>query len=114
LEGDGFVKKVQGVGALTIATVKYDEVFGALLHTNILFPDLTVAVFGQDWECEDLEGTPRKGKRRRSLTNSIAVTPSPEQKKQHTQPQPEKKEPPADKLVNHLREGYCWRTKAKG
>jgi hypothetical protein len=42
------------------------------------------------------------------------VTPSPEQKKQHTQPQPEKKkEPPADKLVSHLRKGY-WGSKAKG
>jgi hypothetical protein len=98
LEGYGFVKKVQGVGASTIATVKYDEVFGGLLHTNILFPDLTVAVFGQDWECQDLEGTPRKGKRRRSPTTSIAVTPSPKRMKRHTQPQPEKKEPPADKL----------------
>jgi hypothetical protein len=112
LEGYGLVKKVQGVGASTIATVKYDEVFGGLLHSNIIFQDLTLAVFGQDWECEDLESTQRKGKRRRSPT-TIPVTPLPEQKNRHTQPQLEKKEPPADKLVRHLREGY-WGTKAKG
>jgi hypothetical protein len=108
LEGYGFVKKVQGVGALTIATLKYDEVFGGLLHSNILFPDLTVAVFKQDWECEDLEGTPPKGKRQRSPTAGIAVTPPlPEGKNRHTQPQPEKRELPADKVVRHLREVYC-------
>jgi hypothetical protein len=114
LEGYGFVKKVQGVGAATIATVKYDEVFGGLLHSNILYQDLTVAVFGQDWECKDLQSTQRKGKRRRSPTTTrIPVTPSPDGKKQRTQPQLEKKEPPADKLVSHLREGY-WGTKMKG
>ncbi len=37
------MKKVQGVGASTIATVKYDEVFGGLLHSNIIFQDLTLA-----------------------------------------------------------------------
>jgi hypothetical protein len=62
LEGYGFVKKVRGVGASTIATVKYDEAFGGLLHSNIIFQDLTVALFGQDWECEDQEITQRKGK----------------------------------------------------
>jgi hypothetical protein len=112
LEGYGFVKKVQGVGAATIATVKYDEVFGGVGHSNIPFPDLTVAVFGQDWDCEDLDSNLRKGKRRRILT-TVPVTPSPERKKQRTQPDPEKKEPPADKLVRHLREGF-WRTKRKG
>ena len=112
LEGYGFVQKVVGVGAATRATVKYAEVFGGLVHSSVLFADLTVAVFGQDWECEDLESNLRKGKRRRSRT-TIPVTPSPERKKQHMQPQPEKKEPPADKLVGHLREGY-WGIKAKG
>lgn len=75
-----------------VPTFKYDAVFGAFVHfnNNVLFPDLTVAVFGQDWECKDLESNLQKGKRWRSLT-TIPVKPSPEQKKWHTQPQPEKK-----------------------
>jgi hypothetical protein len=55
LEGYGFVKKAKGVGAATIATVKYDEAFGGVSHSKIPFPALTVAVFGQDWDCEDCE-----------------------------------------------------------
>jgi hypothetical protein len=55
LEGYGFLKKVEGVGAAMITTVKYDKAFGGVSHSKIPFPTLTVAVFGQDWECEDHE-----------------------------------------------------------
>jgi hypothetical protein len=75
---------------LSTGTVKYNEAFCGLLHSNILFPDLTVAMFGQDWKFEDLESTQRKGKRRRSRT-TIPVTPPPEGKKRHAQPQPERR-----------------------
>jgi hypothetical protein len=68
LEGYGFVKKVQGVGTGTIATIKCNEVFGGVAHSKIPFPALTVAVFGQDWECEDLESNLQKSKYPRSLT----------------------------------------------
>jgi hypothetical protein len=75
LEGYGSAKKVQGVGAPMIATVKYNEVFGGLLHSNILFPDLTVAAFGQDWECENLESTQKRQTTKESKDYSSDTIP---------------------------------------
>jgi hypothetical protein len=65
MEGYGLVKKkVHGVGAEMISSVKYDEVFGGKLHSNIPFSAaITVAVFGQDyWEYEDLASNLQKSK----------------------------------------------------
>jgi hypothetical protein len=77
-----------------IATVKYDEVFGGVVHSKIPFPVLTVA----DWECKDLESNIWLGKSPRSPT-TIPVASLPEPKKWHLQSQQHaKKEPLVDKL----------------
>jgi hypothetical protein len=99
-EGFGFVKSVHSVGAATIASVKYDLAFGRQLHSEIPFKFITVAVFGQDWQCSDLESSIfRISKQRRPVT-TVPVTPSPNKKWKQ---EPAKKEPPAAKLVTRLR-----------
>jgi hypothetical protein len=112
MERFGFVKEIRGVGAATIASVKYDEVFGGQLHSEIPFPVITVTIFEQDWQCDHLESSiGRKSKRLRSQTATIPVMPSPVKKrKQNAKQEPVRKEPPTEKLVMRLRTGpVIWR-----
>jgi len=52
-EGFGFVQDVRGVGAATIASVKYDAAFDSgRMHKDISFESITPAVFGQDFEAK--------------------------------------------------------------
>jgi hypothetical protein len=115
MDGFGFVKEVRGVGTVTIASVKYYEVFGGQLHSEIPFPVITVAIFGQDWQCEDLGSSiNRKRKQSRSQMATVPVTPSPVKKrKQNAKQEPVRKEPPAEKIVMRLRTGN-WNNKGKG
>ena len=47
--GSGYVQVVTGTGAETVVSVKYDAVFGGLLHHDVPYDDITIILFGQEF-----------------------------------------------------------------
>ncbi len=48
-EGFGFVKKVAGVGAALMVSLKLEEIHGGSTHHGITMMDITPAIFGQEF-----------------------------------------------------------------
>ena len=47
--GSGYVQLVTGTGAATVVSVKYDPVFGGLIHHGINYEDITIILFGHEF-----------------------------------------------------------------
>jgi hypothetical protein len=68
-EGFGFVKKVAGVGAALMVSVKLDKIHGGSTHHGITMMDITPAIFGQEF------ALPRRDRKR--TCEAVTPTPSP-------------------------------------
>ncbi len=70
-EGFGFVKKVAGVGAALMVSVKLDKIHGGSTHHGITMMDITPAIFGQEF------ALPRRDRKRKCGDVTPTLSPEP-------------------------------------